>query len=91
MPDCTAGESETAGEVTGVEAVMVLDCGTGESETAGEVAAGVELGTTGSTVLASGTISIRSWRGAATTGGSAICTLTAEFNTDVTARFCSST
>ena len=71
MPDCTAGESETAGEVTGVEAVMVLDCGTGESETAGEVAAGVELGTTGATVLASGTISIRSWRGAVTTGGNA--------------------
>lgn len=75
MPDCAAGESETAGE----------------SKTAAEVATVGEVDVTGATVFASGTISIRSWRGAATTGGSAICTLTAEFNTDVTARFCSST
>lgn len=66
-------------------------CVAGASTIAGEDATGVGVDATGTTVLTSGTISIKSWRGAATTGGSAICTLIAEFNADVTERFCSST
>ena len=89
--DCVAGESETAGEVTGAEAVAVPGCAASASTIAGEAATGVGVDATGATALTSGTISIRSWRGAATTGGSAICTLAVELITDVTARFCSST
>lgn len=88
---CAGVESETTAAVTGAEGIVATDCAAGVSEAAGEVPGGVEVDVTGTTVLASGTISIRSWRGATATGGSAICTLTAEFNTDVTVRFCSST